>query len=530
MGKAKADNDPKIAFTGGLILTMDDGQSRAEVIVIAGGRIADVGDKSLLASYPDAEVIDLRGRTLLPAFIDAHNHLSFGCFMPKWTNLRGLTGKEPLLEAVKAHAARHPGEGWVVGYYWVDPETGGPAINRYDLDDLGLGRPILLIHHSFHKSLASSLALEKAGIGGQTPEPRCGRIARDASGEPTGVLWETAQIPLFRLALEANEAEYASLIEARAKELLAFGITAVHDPGVTPEAEAAYRLLYSTGRLPVSVLMMPHGEALVDNRIGFRLDGPVTGTGDELLRIGPVKLFADGGVSGTMGFGGTIQGKPYMLGMPRDDFKDPIIEASRRGFRVCVHAIGNLAVDDALSAFEEAAQQAPAGAELRPRLEHVFLLSDLQIKRLAAMGGCTAVQPCFLVAAQALKQVAFDGMKWFAFRDLAESGVVLAGSSDDPGGYIDGRDPARCSAIGATMSDGRGTVLFPDQTMPFEEWLRAYTAGAAYAGGLENERGILKKGLVADLVILDGDLDPEKPPVIVETWKAGRKVYTRKAK
>jgi len=108
--------------------------------------------------------------------------------------------------------------------------------------------------------------------------------------------------------------------------------------------------------------------------------------------------------------------------------------------------------------------------------------------------------------------------------------VVLAGSSDDPGGFIDGRDPIRCSAMGATMSDGMGTVLFPDQTMPFETWLRAYTAGAAYVGGLESERGMLKKGLVADLVILDGDLDPEKPPVIAETWKAGRRVYARTTK
>lgn len=523
MSNPSTTKTPAIAFVNGRVLTMDPEKSRAEAVVVRGGRLEAVGEKSILETYPGATIVDLENRIVLPAFIDAHNHLSFGCFLPKWANLRGLTQKEPLLEAVKAHAASRPAESWIVGYYWVDQETGGPALDRHDLDKLGLGRPILLIHHSFHKSLASTLALERAEIGKQSSDPVSGKIVRDAGGEPTGVLWEAAQIPVFKLALKTGEAEYASLIEARAKELLAFGITAVHDPGVTPEAEAVYSRLHSEGRLPVSVLMMPHGEALVDNRV--RLDGPVTGAGDEHLRIGPVKLFADGGVSGTMSIGGTIMGTPYAFGAPRDDFREQIAEAARRGFRVCVHSIGNLSTEDALAAFEAAARS--TSADLRPRLEHVFLLSDEQIKRLAALGGCAVVQPCFLSVAGPLTQAAFDGLKWFAFRDLLEGGVALAGSSDDPGGYIDGRNPILGSVMGATMSDGRGNTLFPDQTLPFETWLRAFTAGAAYAGGQEGERGVLRRGLVADLVVLDGEFDLGKPPVVAETWKDGEKVYVR---
>ncbi len=530
MRKATTNIASAIAFVDGRIMTMDPENAGAEVLVISGGRIAGVGSKTILQSYPDAEIIDLGGRTLLPGFIDAHNHLSFGCFMPEWANLRGLTTKEAILEAVHRHASDHPGQGWLIGYYWVDAGTGGPALSRQDLDGLGIDRPILLIQHSFHKSLANTRALELAGIDRLNPDPRCGKIDRDADGVPTGILWENAQVPVFRLALEHSTGDYAGRIEERAGELLAFGITAVHDPGVTPAAEAAYRLLHAERRLPVSVLMMPHGETLVDNGISGRLDGPVTGTGDEMLRIGPVKLFADGGVSGTISLGGRIQGQDYTLGLPRTDFKNTLIEATRRGFRVCVHAIGNLAVEEALVAFEDAARIAPPGLELRPRLEHMFLLSDAQIKRLASMGGCSAVQPCLLVTAQALKQVSFEGMKWFALRDLLEGGVVLAGSSDDPGGYFDGRDPIRSSIMGATMNIGTGMVLFPEQTMSLEQWLWIYTAGSAYAGGQEQERGMLKKGLVADLVILDGDLDPANPPVVAETWKNGMKVYSRQAK
>jgi len=110
---------------------------------------------------------------------------------------------------------------------------------------------------------------------------------------------------------------------------------------------------------------------------------------------------------------------------------------------------------------------------------------------------------------------------------MTEEGVILAGSSDTPGGFMDGRDPIKSAVMGSKMSDKTGNILFPNQALSFEKWLRMYTAGAAYAGGLENERGMLKKGLIADMVILEGELNPENPPVVSETWKAGKKVYSR---
>ena len=162
---------------------------------------------------------------------------------------------------------------------------------------------------------------------------------------------------------------------------------------------------------------------------------------------------------------------------------------------------------------------------MRPRLEHLFLLNITQIKRLADMGGCACIQSQYLAIADGFKQIHEEESKWFPFRDLTIGGVTLAAGSDYPCGLIDGRDPITGSVMGATMCDGRGNVLFPDQVLPFAQWLWMYTAGAAFAGGQENERGMLKKGLVADLVILEGDLDPDHPPRVAETWKAGRKVY-----
>jgi len=236
------ENDSIIAFTGGRIFTMDSKQKHVETVVINGGCIAAVGDKGILKSFPNAKIHDLKGRVLLPAFIDSHNHLSsFGCFFPTWANLIGLTEKESVLEEIQLQARKKPGKGWIVGFGWFDAKIGGFDLTKNDLDEISSDRPVLLIQATFHQSVVNSRALELVGITRSTPDPRCGIILRESDGMPTGVLVECAQVPVFRLVMEADTGTLANLIEAHAKELLKFGITAVHDPGVTPAAEAAYQ-------------------------------------------------------------------------------------------------------------------------------------------------------------------------------------------------------------------------------------------------------------------------------------------------
>jgi len=515
-----------IAFTNGTILTMDPANPTAQTVVIRDGRIAEVGDETLLRDYPGINVQDLAGRILIPAFIDSHNHLSsFACFFPEWADLIALTTREAIFGTMDGHAKTHPGPGWLVGFGWFDAQCGGIDLTRADLDACYPDRPVVLIQTTFHKSVVNSRALDMLGIGPSTPEPRCGIIQRDPQGVPTGILIEQAQAPVFREVMYVGTKRLADLIEARARELLPLGITSVHDPGVTPVAEAAYQLLYKEGRLPVSVLMMPHGASVLDNEIGARLTGPVTGTGDEQLRTGPVKLFADGATAETVAFAMKMRGQLIKSGKYRDDFSEVLGAATRLGFQTCVHSFGNATTDAVLDAYEQVAKGAPAGFVLRPRLEHVTLLSDSQIKRLAGMNGCVSIQPQFLVRGEGMKRAPLDEGRWFAYGDLARAGVVVAASSDDPGGFMDARDPIKCSVMGATMSNGNGVTIFPDQVMPFEEWLRIYTANGAWAGGQEGERGMLKTGLVADLVVLEGELDPANPPCVAETWQSGKQVY-----
>lgn len=518
--------EPAIAFTNGKIQTMDQKNPSAKTLVIKGSRIVGVGDETLLRNYPGIPVKDLAGRTLIPAFIDSHNHLSsFACFFPEWANLIALTTQDAVFAALAEHAKKNPDTGWLVGFGWYDAQTDCIDLTREDLDVRYPDRPVVLIQTTFHKSVVNTRALDHLGIGPSTPDPRCGIIRRNPEGVPNGILIEQAQAPVFKEIMAADTRRHADLIEARARELLPLGITAIHDPGVTPSAEVAYRLLSAEGRLPVSILMMPHGSSVLDNDVGARLSGPVTGTGDEQLRTGPVKLFADGATAETVAFAMKMRGQVFRSGNYRDDFTDALCTATRLGFQTCVHSFGNVTTDAVLDAYEQAAKGVPAGFVLRPRLEHVPLLSDSQIQRLADMKGCVSIQPQFLIRGEKMKRAPVEEAKWFAYGDLSRAGVMVSASSDDPGGLMDARDPIKCSVMGATMSAGDGRSIFPGQVLPFEDWLRMYTAGGAWAGGQENERGMLREGLVADLVILEGELDPAHPPRVAETWRNGVQVY-----
>jgi predicted amidohydrolase YtcJ len=515
-----------IAFVGGMILTMDPCMKNAEAVIVRDGRILDVGDKELVDSYPDAHIINLNGRAMLPAFIDSHNRLSFGCFLPIWADLQGLTTKDAILDAVSEHASRSHGK-WVVGFPWSDVGDGGEPLTKRDLDIICPDRPVALIHGTFHKLLLNSVAMNMADVNHPIVDKTMSGAIQDENGDYTGVICEAGEISALEMALGVSTEEYAELIEKRARSLLSYGITSIQDPGVTPEAEKAYRSLHDQGRLPISVLMMPHGRSLLDNNVLARLDEVKYGDGDEILRIGPIKLFADGGISGSIANEGVIGGRVFSSGVPRHDFAQPLSEAIKRGFQVCVHSIGNKATDAVLDAFEMAAKLAPIGFELRPRIEHMFIMSDEQIARLSAMKGCASVQPFFFARVLPKKVPCFEGHKWFPIGDLVDAGVTVCTNSDDPGfGSLTCIDPIKGALIGAAMGDEQSPLYNPDQAISIEQWLWMYTAGAALAGGLESERGMLRKGLVADLVILNST-NPEDSPVVCETWKSGTMVYKK---
>jgi hypothetical protein len=512
---------PVTIFSGGPILTMDGSQRDPALVAIEDDRIVAVGDAGLSDRYPDARRVDLDRRTLAPGFIDAHNHLCIAALHPRWADLSEARTPDALRSALRPQADAEPEAAWVRGIGWSDLDDGWTP-TRQDLDALGLDRPVIAVHYSYHQCVVSSAGLDALGLSNATHDPPGGSLGRADDGALNGVLYERA----FSDAHERSMAPYrdpdrwADHIVTAAHGLLREGIVSVHDAACPPSAERVYRTLARDHKLPISMVLMPHGEALLGPLDASRLDGPPTGDGDERLRVGPVKLFADGGVLPAIE--GHIKGHPISLGLVFDDLEAEVRSVVERGFGIAVHAIGNRGAEATLDAFA-AATRIRLDDEVLFRIEHATLLSRDQTRRMAQLGVTAVVQPGFLHhMGGAVDGFQLDEANWMPFGELAEAGVVVAGSSDAPCAF---HEPLLTAARGVTRITSKGTVLDASQSLPYGAWLRAYTVDAARAGGQENDRGRLVPGLQADLVVLEGALDPLHPPKVSETWIAGERVF-----
>lgn len=525
-GKQQAEAEDRTwLFFGGRILSMDPAVGEPEVLVVRDERIVAAGGRELALRFPHAERVDLGGRTLVPGFIDAHNHLSIAALHPLWADLSAVRTAEELAAALQAQAKREPEAEWIRGAGWNEMETGFFP-DRQTLDALGFDRPVILAHYTLHQGVVNSQALDALEIGRSTPDPPGGAIVRGADGEPTGLLIERAWSEAHARSLAAyhDPQRWEELFAARARELLRAGITCVHDAACSPLAEATYRRLAQRRALPISVLMMPHATALLQGMDPARWQGPATGEGDENLRVGAVKLFADGGVAPAIDV--HAAGTRLQLGIEFADLREQVLRAAELGFGIAVHAIGNAGVERVLDAFTEVRRRFPSLPH-RLRVEHACLLAPAQWRRMAELGVVAVVQPGFLRhVGQAVEHVRFDDASWLPFASIARAGVPLAASSDDPCAPY---EPVRTSAFGTTRLTASGNVFCAEEGLSYEEWLRAYTVGAAMAGEQESERGSLTPGKRADLVVLSGALDPFHPPQVDQTWVAGRPVFMRES-
>jgi predicted amidohydrolase YtcJ len=512
------------AFVGGRILTMDPALVDPEVLIIEHGRIKAVGPRGLLDRYPDAEIHPLGDRTLLPGFVDSHNHVSIAALHPRWADLSAVRTLGELEQALQAQAKAEPDAPWVRGVLWDELQSDFP-LTCHELDRLGIDRPIIVVDFSYHQCVVSSAGLDALGIGRSTRDPEGGEIARGPDGEPTGLLVERAwsEAQACSVAAYTDGDRWGDWIEQHARSLLRHGITCAHDAACSPEAEAVYRELASSGRLPISILSMPHPGAWFSAPPRERLEGPVTGEGDERFRIGPMKFFADGGAHPAVEV--ALGEHRVTLGHLFPDLTDTIAMAVDRGFRVAVHAMGNRGVESALRAFEWAARMT-GGEDPRFRLEHATLVAPQQMKRLASLGVIGVVQPGMLEPFGRYRERGLlpplEELKPLAFQELRKAGVMLAASSDHPCAEL---APLHTSCFGVTRRTSSGFPLEPEQGIDYEEWLRAYTQGAAYAGGQESERGTLTPGKRADLVVVEGKLEPEGAPRVVETWVEGELLF-----
>ncbi|MCC7076282.1 MAG: amidohydrolase family protein [Acidimicrobiia bacterium] len=522
MTAAESGVDVGVAFSGGRILTMDGSGVEPAAVIVQDGRVLATGGRDLIDAYPEAVRVDLADRTLVPGFIDAHNHLTLASLLPAWVDLTSVRDPHAAVARLVSHAAAHPEQPWVRAWGWNQLDT-GLHLDADVLDSAGLDKPVIAVDFSFHRAAVCRRGLEILQIGRGTPDPPGGEVGRAGDGAPNGILVERAWSDACAAAVAAElvPERLEAAIVARSEALLADGITCVHDAACPPEAEAVLADMACRATLPIGVVAMPHPRALLARLDPARLDGPVTGEGDVWLRTGAVKLFADGGVAPAVR--GDLGGAHLELGTLMPGLADDMRLALGAGFDVAVHAFGNAGFELALDAWVSAGGET-AGRRLR--VEHACLLSAEQARRAADLGVVAVVQPGFVRhVGRYLGSLDLAGMDWMPFATLRDAGVPIAASSDDPCAL---HEPVLTAAIGALRhAPGEAPLAPACQSLPYEDWLHAYTHGAAIAGGQAGERGSIRPGLRADLVVLRGALDAETPPQVDETWVAGRCRFRR---
>jgi predicted amidohydrolase YtcJ len=509
-----------LVVTGGRVVTCDDAGTIAETAAVRGDRILAVGaeaDVRALAG-PRTRVIDAAGGSVLPGIVDSHIHLAWwGLASPPFTlDLRGAGDAAALVAAATAAA---PDGTWIRGRGWREDELPVPS-HAAQLDAVAPAHPVVLEHWSYHALLVNTAALRAAGITRATPDPDGGRIERDAGGEPTGVLLEAAADLIRRVVPAWSPAERRAAIAAAARRLVARGVTAVTDPCVTPELLRDYLALRRAGELPLRVVVLLHWDwpsvssSVARTRAALAHAPAATGLGDEWLRIGGAKLFADG----VPALGTAWMSEPYPGGGSGGLVTEGASDAERleelRGlvallhghrFQVQVHATGDracAAVADALCAAYDADPW-----DARHVVIHANLLSARDAGRLAERGLAANVNALIKWQAADAVRPLLGEERWhrtMPARTLLGAGVRLADSSDAP--IVDPDWRQAVETLVRRRARGSGALSGPDERVERIDALRAWTANAAYQQHADAERGMLTAGRLADLVVLREDV------------------------
>jgi predicted amidohydrolase YtcJ len=517
------DRAADLVLRGGRIVTMDPARSEARAVAVGGGRIVAVGDDAAIAPYvgPRTRVIELRGRTVTPGFIDAHVHpVSSGVEMQR-CDLTGLRGLDAYLDRVVSYASARPDEPWIVGGGWSMADFPGGIPSRHDLDRVVPHRPVYLESRDGHSGWVNSQALEVAGITATTVDPLHGRVERDADGEPTGTLQESA-CDLVTRVLPPIDPDIAITGLRRAQaELHALGITGWQDAYVRPEMEdIAYPTLAGRGELTARVVgALAWDEARDEAQIGELIERRAR---TAMPRYAPtsVKFFADGVLEN---FTGTLL-EPYLdaSGRPTGESGRSILEpeafgryvaaVEAAGFQPHVHAIGDRAVRESLDAIATA-RRVNGPTDSRPHIAHIQLIHPDDLGRFRDLGVTANAQADWAALEDqlALLTIPFLGAeraaRIYPFGSLLRAGTRLAMGSDwsvstaDPLVQIE-------VAVNRVSVEHRGQKppFLPDERIELATALEAFTLGSAWVNHLDREVGSIEVGKAADLVVLDRDL------------------------
>jgi predicted amidohydrolase YtcJ len=501
----------------GNIMTMDDSSPNAEALAIQFGRIYRLGETWEIEKTADekTEVIDLKGRTVLPGFIDSHNHFCLYAMLTDQADCRRTAGclrSEDVLEALRIKAKKTPPGGWVMGWgyapYLLDDKK---ELTRKELDGITRDHAICLVHVSIHGAVLNSRALGELGFNKNTPDPMGGKIHRDSDGNPNGIISESAFMgPLFfyspsiytKIMDGYDRDGKMQMMERCARRHHQLGIVGVHDPFVDAQTLGIYQEAVELGnfRFRINAYISNHWSAPLISAALRR------GFGSDWLKIGAIKIFLDGGMSSRT----AAVFEPYVgenggtgiLNYDQGGINEEILKFDRAGYQISVHAQGDRALDMLLRAFERTMKQ---GNPLRHHIVHAGNLTASQIDRLEDLG-------LYIVSQANFFSLLGDGFieaygpirsqNLYRFNTFLSRGIRLALSSDcpvaDPNPFVGVRD-AICRKTGSGLDFGPSERINAEQAFPL------YTREAAYISFEENERGTLSEGKFADLIAVDRD-------------------------
>jgi hypothetical protein len=526
--------EPEIVLHGGKIFTVDPAQPWAEAVAICGERIAAVGRSAdlLREASPRARRIDLHGRLVVPGFNDSHVHLIDGSTQLVEVDLRTSRDAAEMAARLAKYVATQPQGRWILGGFWDHEAWPDKAVpTREAIDKATPDHPVFVQRLDGHMGLANSLALTLAGITAATPVPDGGAIVKDARGEPTGLLKDNAMALVTRLVPPPDLSE--TLMKARAglAHAARLGVTTIQDMTTSATELLAYQELRSKGELPVRITSHQNRpiRSLVDA-------GIATGFGDDWLRIGGIKLFADGAMgSGTAAFYAPYADDPTTSGLliqSPEELARQMREADAAGFELVVHAIGDKANATVLDILEAITRETPA-RQRRARIEHAQVVREVDKKRFAALGVIASIQPTHCI----------DDMRWaekrigheraadaYDFKSFVSAGVRVAFGTD---WFVEPLDPMLGLYAAVTRQFPDGTPAggwFPEERITMAEAVEFYTAGSAYAELTDMRKGRLKPGYLADLVVLSNNVFEIPPRDILSTktvltMVGGRVVY-----
>lgn len=491
-----------LALTNGKILTMNSSQPYAEAVAIKHDKIAQVGTNESIKSWigKNTRVIDLKGKTVVPGFIDTHIHVAdFGRLLT-WIDLNEAGSIKEMEKRLSQRIKKTPKGRWILGRGWNQTRFAEKRLpTRFDLDAVSPDNPVIFYHQSGQVCLVNSEALELAGVTQQTTAPAGGSIDRDAeTGELTGVLLDNATNLIWKIVPEPSEEELVEAAGLAYKKILEAGVTSVHWMVLSATELSIIRTLLAQNKLPLRVyVIIPIN--LLETAADF------TSKDGSALKVGGAVVSADGYLAAKT----AALSQPYTDGSEssgkllytKDELNEAATKILKTGLQLVIHAMGDKAVDATLTAIEQASKDASSQKNVRCRIEQAAVLNEELISRMKQQKVIVSVQPCVVASEfsvwSAAQNLGAERARWlYPLKTLLKEGIRIVAGSDCP---MEPLSPL----LGVQTAAVR--EVFPEERVTVEEALNMYTVNAAYSSNEENTKGSVETGKLADLTVLSND-------------------------